>query len=105
MARVTGQFSHIIEPGSMVIPTLTLEGVVNSLYGDYATDQPAAVIEMQFFLVNESTADNDIVFSRSYRQRVPLTKPDPQELVQAMTKGVQAIFTQLEQDMAAAPIH
>lgn len=102
---VTGQFSHIIEPGSMVIPTLTLEGVVNSLYGDYATDQPAAVIEMQFFLVNESTADNDIVFSRSYRQRVPLTKPDPQKLVQAMTKGVQAIFTQLEQDMAAAPIH
>jgi len=101
----SGQFSHIIKPGSMVIPTLTLEGMVNSLYGDYATDHPAAVIEMQFFLVNESTADNDIVFSRSYRQRVPVTKPDPQELVQAMTKGVQAIFTQLEQDLAKAPLY
>jgi len=100
----SGQFSHIIEPGSMVVPSLTLEGVVNSLYGDYSTEQPAAVIEMQFFLVNESTADNEIVFSQSYRQRVPLTQPDPQELVQAMTKGVQAIFTQLEQDMAAAPL-
>ncbi len=98
----TGQFSHVVEPGSMVVPTLTLEGVVNALYGDYASDQPAAIVEMQFFLVNESTADNEIVFSQSYRQRVPLTKPDPQELVQAMTTGVQTIYTQLEKDLAAA---
>ncbi|QJB58140.1 ABC-type transport auxiliary lipoprotein family protein [Pseudodesulfovibrio sp. zrk46] len=100
----SGQFSNIIEPGSMVVPTLTLEGVLNSLYGDYSSGQPAAVVEMQFFLVNESTADNDIVFSQSYRQRIPLAKPDPQDLVQAMTKGVAAIFTQLEQDLAQAPI-
>lgn len=100
----SNRFSHIIDPGSMVIPGLTLEGVVNSLYGDYSGDQPVADVAMQFFVVNEDTPENEIVFSKSYRQRVPLTKADPQELVQAMTKGVEAIFTELEQDMAAAPL-
>lgn len=100
----TGQFAHIIEPGSMVIPNLTLEAAVNSLYGDYSTDEPAAVVAIQFFLVDENTATNEIVFSKSYTKRVPLSKPDPQELVEAMNTGVQEIFTQLEKDMAAADI-
>lgn len=96
----TGQFSHIIEPGSMVVPTLTLEGTINSLYGDYATDQPTAVIAMQFFVVDENTPNNEIVFSRSYRQRVPLLEADPDQLVKGFTKGAQIIFRQLEQDLA-----
>ena len=97
-------FAHIIEPGSMVVPNLTLEGAINSLYGDYSTDTPTAVVEMQFFVVDESTPDNVIVFSRSYAQRIPLAQPDPQQLIQAMTKGVQTIFTDLEKDLAAAPL-
>lgn len=100
----SGLFAHIIEPGSMVVPTLTLEGVVNSLYGDYSTSSPAAVVSMQFFLVDESKPNNDIVFSRSYSQRIPFDSPGPDKLVKAMTKGVQTIFRELEQDLASAPI-
>ncbi len=100
--RETGLFSHIIEPGSMVVSGLTLEGVVNALYGDYTTDAPAAVVEMQFFVVDESTAANDIVFSADYRRRVPIAEPDPAALVQAMTTGVEAIFADLETDLAKA---
>lgn len=100
----SGLFSHIVEPGSMVIPTLTLEGVVNSLYGDYSRETPEAVVAMQFFLVDEATANNEIVFSRSYEQRVSFDAPDPTKLVKAMTKGVQAIFRQLENDLANAPL-
>ncbi len=96
----SGRFTHIVEPGSMVVPTLTLEGVVGAMYGDYTTDTPTAVIEMQFFLVDENTTNNDIVFSRDYRQRIPLTQPEPHELVQALTTGVEAIFTQLENDLS-----
>ncbi len=96
----SSRFAHIIEPGSMVVPTLTLEGVVGAMYGDYTTDQPAAVVEMQFFLVDENSANNDIVFSKDYRQRIPLAQPDPTQLVQAMTEGVQAIFTELENDLS-----
>lgn len=96
-------FANIIEPGSMIIPGLTLEGVVNSLYGDYATTEPAAVVAMQFFLVDENTPDNRIVFSKNYTQRIPLAEPSPAELVQGMTTGVQRIFEELENDLAQAP--
>jgi len=100
----SGLFNHIIEPGSMVVPDLTLEGVVNALYGDYSTDAPVAVVEMQFFVVDESTAENSIIYSNTYVQRIPLKQADPQQLVQAMTNGVQTIFTNLEKDLAAAPL-
>jgi len=100
----SGLFAHIIEPGSMVVPNLTLEGVVNSLYGDYSTGAPVAVVEMQFFVVDESTAANVIVYSNTYAERIPLDQADPQQLVQAMTKGVQMIFTNLENDLATAPL-
>lgn len=100
----SGLFAHIIEPGSMVVPTLTLEGVVNSLYGDYSAAQPSAVVSMQFFLVDEASPNNDIVFSKGYSQRVPFDSPGPDKLVKAMTLGVQTIFRELEQDLANAPI-
>lgn len=100
----SGLFAHIIEPGSMVVPSLTLEGVVNSLYGDYSTGTPVAVVEMQFFVVDESTADNAIIFSNTYAQKIPIAQANPQQLVQAMTLGVQNIFTDLEKDLATAPL-
>lgn len=101
--QASNLFANIIEPGSMVIPTLTLEGTVNSLYGDYSSGSPAAVVAMQFFVVDESTRNNEIVFSKDYRKRVPLAQPDPAALVQAMTQATQAVFTELEQDLAAVP--
>jgi cholesterol transport system auxiliary component len=102
--RDSGLFRYIIEPGSMVVPDLTLEGVVNALYGDYSNDVPVAVVEMQFFVVDESTAENSIIFSNTYTQRIPLKQAVPQQLVQAMSSGVQTIFANLEKDLATAPL-
>ncbi|WP_319542799.1 ABC-type transport auxiliary lipoprotein family protein [uncultured Pseudodesulfovibrio sp.] len=100
--RGSNLFSHIIEPGSMVVPGLTLEGVVNSLYGDYSLDTPAAVVEMQFFVVDESSTNNEIVFSSTYVERIPMPESTATSLVNAMTQGVQTIYTNLETDLAAA---
>ena len=100
--RNSNLFAHIIEPGSMVVPGLTLEGVVNSLYGDYSLDTPAAVVEMQFFVVDESSANNEIVFSRTYAERIPMPEPTAQALVNAMTSGVQTIYANLETDLGNA---
>ncbi len=101
----SGQFSNIIEPGSMVVPTLTLEGTINALYGDYSGETSAAVVTIQFFIVDESTPDNEIVFSKDYTRREPLAEPDPQALVKAMTQAVQKIYTELEQDLADAGLN
>jgi cholesterol transport system auxiliary component len=98
----SGRFAHVIAPGSMAVPHLTLEGVVNSLYGDFAATPPAAVVSMQFFLVDESTPDNAIVFSQDYAERIPLARPEAGELVKALTEGTRTIFTQLETDLARA---
>lgn len=100
----SGQFAHIITPGSMVVPDLTLEGAVNTLYGDFSSTPPAAVMSMQFFLVDESTPDNTILFSKNYTQRIPLSQPNAHELVQALTEGTRTIFTQLESDLARTPL-
>lgn len=100
----SGQFAHIVTPGSMVVPDLTLEGAVNTLYGDFSSTPPAAVMSMQFFLVDESTPDNTILFSQNYTQRIPLSQPNAQELVQALTEGARTIFTQLESDLARTPL-
>ena len=100
----SGQFSHVVTPGSLVVPGLTLEGTINSLYGDYSGGQSAAVVEMQFFLVDESTSDNAIVFSASYAERIPVEANNPDALVKGMTLAVQHIYTDLETDLAAAPL-
>jgi len=100
----SGLFTHIVAPGSLIVPGLTLEGMINALYGDYSGTAPAAVVEMQFFVVDESSAENDIVFSGSYKERISLDSADPQQLVQAMTIAVANIYTNLENDLAAAPL-
>ncbi|NDV17914.1 hypothetical protein GO013_00585 [Pseudodesulfovibrio sp. JC047] len=100
--RGSALFSHIIEPGSMVVPDLTLEGVVNALYGDYSLDTPAAVVEMQFFMVDETSANNDIIFSKTYSERIPMAESSATALVQAMTTGVHTIYTNLETDLISA---
>ncbi|WP_316901424.1 ABC-type transport auxiliary lipoprotein family protein [Pseudodesulfovibrio indicus] len=100
----SGLFTHIVAPGSLIVPGLTLEGMVNALYGDYSGPAPAAVVEMQFFLVDESSAENDIVFSGSYKERVSLDSADPQKLILAMTVAVANIYTNLENDLAVAPL-
>lgn len=95
-------FTHIIEPGSMVVPGLTLEGVINSLYGDYSLDTPAAVVEMQFFVVDEASANNEIIFSSTYTERISMPESSATALVSAMTQGVQTIYTNLETDLRTA---
>ncbi|MFH1914982.1 MAG: hypothetical protein ABIK45_12015 [Pseudomonadota bacterium] len=98
----SGRFSHVVPPGSLAVPHLTLEGVVNTLYGDFAASPPAAVVSMQFFLVDESTPDNAILFSGDYTQRIALTQPSAGEMVRALNQGTGTIFTQLERDLAQA---
>lgn len=97
----SGIFAHVVAPGSLAGQKLTLEGVVNTLCGDYTGAEPSAVVEMQFFLIDESTLGNDIVFSGDYRQRIPLAEQSPEALVAGFTQATRAIFTDLERDLTA----
>ena len=95
-------FANVVEDYSLTRPGLTLEGVVNALYGDFAVDPPLAVVRMQFFLVDENTRDNEIVFSASYDRSAPIASASAQALVQGLTQGVRETFTALEADLRAS---
>lgn len=95
-------FAHVVEDFSLTRPGLTLEGAVNALYGDFGASPPTAVVRMQFFLVDENTRDNEIVFSGSYDRTVPISSATAQALVQGLIQGVREIFAALEADLRAA---
>lgn len=96
----TKLFAHVLGPESMSTGELILEGMVNSLYGDYTGPTPQAVVEMQFFLLDNSNPDIPIIYSRNFSKKNPVDALNPDALVRAMNKGFKDIFSELEEDVA-----
>lgn len=97
----SGMFENVIAPQSLASGGLILEGIVNSLYGDFSKGDPEAVVEMQFLLVDNRDADTPIIYSRSFSKRVSLDGRSSDALVKAMNKGIAEIFKTLEKDLSA----
>ncbi|WP_147821997.1 ABC-type transport auxiliary lipoprotein family protein [Salidesulfovibrio onnuriiensis] len=94
-----GLFAGSVSPASLAEADYTLEGVVNVLYGDFSGGRESALVEMQFFLIDERSAENHIVFSRNYSVRTPVSGNSPASVVQGMREGARAVFTSLESDL------
>jgi len=94
----SGMYANILGPESLGTGDMVLEGVVNSIYGDY-TSEGKAVLNMQFFLIDNSSPDLPIIYSRSFSREVPVKGADAKSLVAAMNKGLRGIFAELEADI------
>ena len=83
---------------------LVLEAIVTSLYGDY-TDAvaPAAVLAIHFFVLAEEGTRTNVIFDRTYSERVSLGGHEPDMLVHGWSQGLQRILTGLEADLRSAP--
>lgn len=92
-------FAHVVDPSSLVETDLTLEGAVNSLYGDYSQSPPRAVLEMQFFLLDQNAFGDAILLSKDYSESVALRGHDPKDLVNALQDAARDIFARLEGDL------
>lgn len=92
-----GLFAHVVIPSSLAVPRYALEGNVVSLYGDFASGK--AVVEMQFFLIDEQSADYAILFSADYVRETAMATQNPQGMVAALGAGVESIFTELQGDL------
>lgn len=92
-------FANVLGPESLGTGEFLLEGVVNSIYGDYSVTPHKAVLNMQFFLLNNGRPDVPIVYSRNFSLEVPINGTGPEALVQSMNKGIKEIFTNLESDL------
>lgn len=93
-------FRNVLGPESMGTGEYLLEGVVNSIYGDYSGDQPKAVLNMQFFLLDNSSPDMPIIYSRDFSREISVDGTGAGDLIAAMNSGVEAVFIDLEKDLA-----
>ena len=93
-------FKYVIGPSSQLQPNYVLEGSVNALYGDFRNlEKPAAVLEIEFFLHNEDSANPGIVLQKRYTKTAPISGRSPDALVKGWSQALGAILTELNGDL------
>lgn len=96
-----GPFKSVAAPGSGVPASLALEVTITELYGDFekASDQ-AAVMSMQFTVIDKTSARAKVAYERSITRRIPLTNQSAEGLVQGYDTALAEILSQLAHDLA-----
>ncbi|HEY7166012.1 MAG TPA: ABC-type transport auxiliary lipoprotein family protein [Candidatus Binatia bacterium] len=94
-------FAYVIGPSSDLPANYVLEGSVNALYGDFSSSGPKAVIEIQFFLTQSASADNQVLLAKTYSQSAPVASKTPEALVKGWDQALNAIIASLITDIDA----
>lgn len=93
-------FGSVVDVGSLVNARYLLEGNIVTVHGDYANaEKPTAVLEIQFFLIDDSGNENAIVFHKTYRKTAPLASDEPVKLVKGLNTCLREILKSLEADL------
>ncbi len=96
----SGLFKHVVAPSSIVDSTYILEGAVTALYGDYRVKTaPKAVMEIQFFLLQETDSNPKIIYQSQYRKEEPFKTNMPDALVKSWNAAFNQILTEFETDL------
>ena len=100
-----GPFASVIDGASSVSHQLVLESNVTALYGDYTDRQaPQAVIEVKFFLMDDTGADTRIVFQKTYRQTAPVDGDGPGALVKGWNAAYRQVLSEIARDLAQVKV-
>ncbi len=95
-------FGKVLPGTSAADNEFLLEGVVTALYGDYRNPSaPAAVLELQVFVLAERATRTTVVFDRTYRHQASISGAEPSDLVNGWKKALRAVLTELEGDLRA----
>jgi cholesterol transport system auxiliary component len=93
-------FEHVVDFSSHLDATHVLEGSVTALYADYAeATEPKAVMEVQFFLLDDVSSPPVVVFQGDYRREVKLVAAEPARLVTCWNSALTQILIALEDDL------
>jgi cholesterol transport system auxiliary component len=93
-------FKYVVGPASQLQPNFVLEGSVNALYGDFRNlNGPSAVLEIEFFLHNEDSANPGVILQKRYVKTVPLSGRSPEALVKGWGQALGSILADLSSDL------
>ncbi len=96
----SGLFKQILNPTSLLDSTYILEGAVTALYGDYrVSTAPKAIMEIQFFLLEETDNNHKIIFKSQYHKEEPFKTNMPDALVKSWNSTFNQILTEFENDL------
>jgi cholesterol transport system auxiliary component len=97
----TGPFSTVAPPGSAQPAPYVLEATVEELYGDFrAGAVPAAVLSVQFALIDQANARPKVVYERTIGSRVNLSKASPDALIGGYGTALAQILAQVALDLS-----
>jgi len=98
-----GLFKTVTQPGGTQPSSYVLEATVTELYGDFRPSQtPAAVLAVQFVLIDMTDTRSRSVLERTLSSRVPLSEASPDALVRGYGKALSSVLTQLVAEISAA---
>jgi len=98
-------FKYVVGPSNQLQPNYVLEGSINALYGDFRNlNAPAAVLEIEFFLHNEDTANPGIVLQKRYLKSVAISTRSPDALVKGWNTALNEILAALLTDLKAVKL-
>ena len=96
----TGLFKDVLPVNSLIIAKYILDSKIVDIYGDYSNpDDPRAVLNMQFFLIDDSSDVAKLVYSNVYNQSVTISSRTPGALVEGWNDALKNILKQLETDL------
>ena len=95
-----GPYETVTQPGSARPTPYVLEATVAELYGDFRAGRPpAAVLAVQFALIDQAGARPKVVHECTIARRVDLPQASPDALVRGYGKALAEILSQLVSDL------
>jgi len=98
-------FRRTIPPGATDAGDYVLDGFASEFYGDLRdAAKPVAAVAITFYLSPANSIVPTVIWSREYRQRIPVAEPTPDAFARALNAGLSAILADLARDLAAAEL-
>jgi cholesterol transport system auxiliary component len=102
----TGPFSNVVPPGSTQSAPYVLEVTVEDLYGDFREGSAAAaVVSMQFILIDQASPRQKVAYERTIVSRVKLPKASPDALVRGYGTAIAEILSQVATDLSKPTVY
>jgi cholesterol transport system auxiliary component len=100
-----GPFKTVVQPGSARPAAYVLEAMITEIYGDFREGRrPAAVLAVEFALIDQAGARPKVVHERTITSRVDLPQASPDALMRGYGKALAEILSELVLELRAENI-